>query len=36
VHDRVVGVPLEPDGRVLPGHPGVERVVQEQVRQYGW
>jgi hypothetical protein len=26
---------FEPDGRVLPGHPGVQRIVQKQVRQHG-
>jgi hypothetical protein len=29
--DHIVGVVLEPDYRVLVGHPGVERVLQEQV-----
>ena len=33
--DGVVGVPLELDARVLPGEPGIERVVHEQVRQHG-
>jgi hypothetical protein len=27
VHHRVIAVALEPEVRVLPGHPGVERVV---------
>jgi len=29
VHHRVIAVPLELDVRVLPGHPGIERVVHE-------
>ena len=33
VHDRVVAVALERNGRELPGHPRIERVVQEQVRE---
>jgi len=33
VHHRVVHIPLEPDARKLSGHPYVERVVHEQVRQ---
>ena len=33
VHDHVVGITLEPNVRVLPDHPGVERVVHEQVGQ---
>ncbi|MGW0212537.1 hypothetical protein ACWDZ8_45130 [Streptomyces sp. NPDC003233] len=32
---RVVRVTLESDGRELPAHPHVERVVQEQIRQHG-
>jgi hypothetical protein len=35
VHDHVVAVALEADGRVLPGHPEIERVVQEDVGQQG-
>jgi hypothetical protein len=35
VHHRVVGVALELDGWEPPGHPGVKRVVHEQVRQHG-
>ena len=34
VHDHVVGITLEPDARVLPGHPRVERIVHEQVGQH--
>ena len=33
VHDDVVGETLERAARKLPGHPRIERVVQEQVRQ---
>jgi hypothetical protein len=33
VHHRVIAVPLEPDGRELPGHPGIERIMHEQVSQ---
>jgi hypothetical protein len=33
VHDGVVGVALERAAREVPGHPGIERVVHEQVRQ---
>src|SRR5713226_10544925 len=31
VDHRVIHVALEPDGRELPGQPGIERVVQEQI-----
>jgi hypothetical protein len=31
VHHCVVAVPLKPDTRELPGHPGVESVVHEQI-----
>src|SRR5215216_1188808 len=33
VHDSIVGVALEWAAREVPGHPAVERVVHEQVRQ---
>ena len=33
VHDDVVGVTLKRAARKGPGHPRIERVVQEQVRQ---
>ena len=33
VHDDVVGKTLKRAARELPGHPRIERVVQEQVRQ---
>ena len=33
VHDRIVGIALKRAARELPGHPGIERVVHEQVRQ---
>ncbi|MDX6328573.1 MAG: hypothetical protein QOI83_956, partial [Streptomycetaceae bacterium] len=35
VHDRVIRVPFELDGRELPRQPGIERVVHEQVREHG-
>ena len=35
VHHRVVGIALELHGRELALQPRIERVVQEQVRQYG-
>jgi hypothetical protein len=35
VHDRVIDIALERDARELPGHPRIERVVQEQIRQHG-
>ncbi len=34
-HHAIVGVTLERDVREPPGQPGVERVVQEQVRDHG-
>jgi hypothetical protein len=34
VHDRVVGIAFELHARVVPGQPGIERVVHEQVRQH--
>jgi hypothetical protein len=36
VHHDVVDVAFELDGWEVPAHPGVERVVQEQVGQNGW
>ena len=33
VHHHVVHVAFERDGRERPGHPRIERVVEEQVRQ---
>ncbi len=30
---HVIDVTFEPHDRELPGHPGIERVVQKQVRQ---
>ena len=33
VDHHVVAVALEPDAGIFPGHPSVERVVHEQVRQ---
>jgi hypothetical protein len=35
VDHRVIHVPLESDARERPGHPHVERIVQEQVRDHG-
>ena len=35
VDHRVIHVALEPDGRELPGQPGIERVVQEQIGDHG-
>jgi hypothetical protein len=35
VYDRVVTVAFERDARELPGHPRIERVVQEQVASTG-
>ena len=35
VHHRVIHVPLEPDTRELPGHPGIKRIVQEQIGEHG-
>jgi hypothetical protein len=34
VHYRVIGVTFEPDVRVFPIYPPVERIVHEQVGQY--
>lgn len=31
VHYRIVDIALEGNGRELPGHPRIERVVQEQI-----
>ena len=33
VHDTVVGIALEGDPRIVPGHPAIERIVHEQVGQ---
>ena len=35
VHHHVIAIPLERDVRKAPRHPGVERVVQEEVGQQG-
>ena len=35
VHDDIVAVAFEPDVREGPGHPGIERVVQEDVGEQG-
>ena len=35
VDDDVIAIALEPDGRVLPGHPPIERVVQHHVGEQG-
>ena len=34
VHHRIIYVAFEGDTRELPGHPRVERVVQEQIGQH--
>jgi hypothetical protein len=34
MHDRVVDIALERDGRKLPSHPRIERIVQEQIREH--
>ena len=33
MHDGIVGIALEGTARKVPGHPGIEREVHEQVRQ---
>src|SRR5947209_14074852 len=35
VNDHIVGIALEPDVRIGPGHPEVERIVHEEIRQQG-
>src|SRR4051794_16832136 len=35
VNDHIVGIALEPDVRIGPAHPEVERVMHEEVRQQG-
>lgn len=35
VHHRVIHIPLKPDAGKLPNHPGIKRVVQKQVGEYG-
>jgi hypothetical protein len=35
VDHRIVGIPLERTARELQAHPHVERMMQEQIRQYG-
>ena len=35
VHDHIVGITFEPDARILPVHPHIERVMQKQIRQDG-
>jgi len=31
--NRIVGVPFEPDFRKVPGHPEIERIMQEKIGQ---
>jgi site-specific DNA recombinase len=31
--DHIIGITLERDGRMVPLHPGVERVMQKEIRQ---
>jgi hypothetical protein len=33
VNDPVIGIAAEPDARQMPGHPHIEGIVQEQIRQ---
>src|ERR1700712_2683992 len=33
--DRVVSVAFERDGRILPLHPEIERIVKKEIRQHG-
>jgi hypothetical protein len=33
MHDNIIGIALKRAARMIPGHPHIERVVQEQVRQ---
>ena len=35
VHHRIVDIAFEGDAWELPGHPPIERVVQEQIREHG-
>jgi hypothetical protein len=35
VHHRIIDIAFEGDPWELPGHPRIERVVQEQIRQHG-
>src|SRR5262249_31062611 len=35
VDDHIVSIALEPDVRIGPAHPEVERVVHEEIRQQG-
>ena len=34
VHHRVIHVPFERHGRELPGHPRIERIMEEQISQH--
>lgn len=31
--DRIVGIPFERNGRMVPRHPNIERVMQKEIRQ---
>jgi hypothetical protein len=33
LRDDIIGIALEGDGRVLPLHPGIERIMQEEIGQ---
>jgi len=35
MRDDIIGITLERDGRVFPLHPGIERIMQEEIRQDG-
>src|SRR6266487_2784773 len=35
MHDRVIHVTFESHARKFPGHPHIERIVEEQIRQHG-
>ena len=33
LYRRAIGIALEGDGRVFPVHPGIERIMQEEIRK---
>src|SRR5262249_16631602 len=35
MRDDIIGITLERDGRVFPLHPGIERIMQEEIRKDG-
>jgi hypothetical protein len=35
MHEDIIGIALERDGRIFPLHPGIERIVQKPIGEHG-